>query len=118
MCSPWVLVHALSFTGLVCAFVGAALLDGKLVSHFKHAHPEVWADLALRKVRFTEGDMQGAAMQWYLWRGEHKKLEDQKLNSLVFKGWVLGTLFVCSALAVILSQDQASAAAYRTCLGF
>jgi hypothetical protein len=117
MCSPLALVHALAIIGLVGAFIGGALHDGKLQSHFRQRHPEVWADLAQRKLRFVEGDMQSAAMQQYLWRGEHKKLQDAKLNSMVFIGWLWAALFLCSAAAALLVQDRVSVDTYRACLG-
>jgi len=117
MCSPWALLHALAIIGLVGAFIGGALHDGKLQSHFQQRHPEVWADLAQRKPMFVEGDMQSAAMHQYLWRGEHKKLQDAELNAMVFRGWLWVALLLGSAVAVILVQDRVSMDTYRACLG-
>lgn len=117
MCSPLVLLHALSLIGLVGAFIGGALHDGKLQSHFEQKHPEVWADLAQRKLWFVEGDMQSAAMQQYLWRGEHKKLQDAELDSMVFRGWLWAALFLGSAVALMFVQDRVSTDTYRACLG-
>lgn len=118
MCSPLALLHALAIIGLVGAFIGGALHDGKLESHFRQRHPEVWADLAHRKLKFVEGDMQSAAMHQYLWRGEHKKLEDAELNFMVFTGWLWAALFLGSAVVMIFVQDRVSADTYRACLGF
>jgi hypothetical protein len=117
MCSPLAWVHALAIAGIVFAFIAGALLDGKLQSHFQQRHPEVWADLGQRKLRFVDGDMQGAAMHQYLWRGEHKRLQDAELNSMFFKYWLLAALFLGSTVAVILVQDWVSTATYLACLG-
>lgn len=117
MCSPLVVLHALSLIGLVGAFVGGALHDGKLASHFEQSHPEVWADLGRRKIMFADGDMQSAAMHQYLWRGEHKKLQDAELNAMVFRGWLWAALFLGSAVALMFLQDRVSMATYRACLG-
>jgi hypothetical protein len=118
MCSPLVLVHALAIAGIVFAFIAGALHEGKLASHLQQKHPEVWADLRQRKVMFADGDMQSAAMNQYLWRGEHKNLQDAKLNSMVFTGWLWATLFLGSTVALILVQDRVSTATYRACLPF
>jgi hypothetical protein len=117
MCSPLALVHALAIVGIVSAFIAAALLDGKLQSHFQQRHPEVWADLRHRKVMFAEGDMQSAAMHQYVQRGEHKKLQDAELNSMVFTYWLWIALFLGSAVAMIFVQDRVSTATYLACLG-
>jgi hypothetical protein len=117
MCSPLVLLHALSVTGLVGAFIGGALHEGRLASHLRQRHPEVWADLSHRKVMFAEGDMQTVAMQQYLRRGEHKKLRDAKLNSMVLMSWLWVALLLCSVVALMLVQDRVSLNTYRTCLG-
>jgi hypothetical protein len=61
--------------------------------------------------------MQGAAMHQYLWRGEHKKLEDAKLNAMLFTSWLWAALFLGSAVVTILVQDRVSLATYRACLG-
>ncbi len=117
MCSPLVLLHVLSIAGIVFAFIALALYDGKLTSYFEQRHPEVWADLGRRKVMFADGDMQSAAMHLYLQRGEHKKLQDAKLNSMVFRSRLLIALFLCGALALVLFQDRVSIDTYRACLG-
>ncbi|CAN7359715.1 hypothetical protein LJR131_002118 [Polaromonas sp. LjRoot131] len=111
------LLHALSIIGLVGAFIGGGLHEGRLASHLQQKHPEVWADLRHRKIMFVEGDMQTAAMQRYLWRGEHKNLQDAKLNSMVFTGWLWAALFLGSAVTLIFVQDRVSTATYRACLG-
>jgi len=117
MCSPLALLHALAIIGLVGAFIGGALHDGKLQSHFQQRHPEVWADLAQRKLMFVEGDMRSAAMHQYLWRGEHKKLQDARLNSMVLTGWLWAALFLGSVVALMFIQDRVSTDSYRACLG-
>lgn len=117
MCTPLVLLHALSVIGSVLAFIAAALCDGKLASHLQQWHPEVWADLGHRKVMFAEGDMQSAAMHQYLWRGEHKQLQDAKLNSMLFTCRLWIALFLCSTVALMLVQDRVSIDTYRACLG-
>jgi hypothetical protein len=118
MCSPLVLLHALSFAGVVFGFIAGALYDGKLAAHFQQAHPGIWADLAQRKIRFADGDSQGAAMHEYLLRGKHKKLLDAKLNAMVFKFRILVALFFCSAVVLMLVQDWISITTYRACFGF
>lgn len=118
MCSPLVLLHALSLVGLVGAFIGGALHEGKLASHLRQKHPEVWADLAQRKIMFADGDMQTAAMQQYLWRGEHKNLQDVALNAMVVRGWLWAALFLGSVVVSIFVQDRVSMDSYRACLGF
>lgn len=117
MCSPLTLLHALAIIGLVGAFIGGALREGKLASHLRQKHPEVWADLAQRKLWFVEGDMQSAAMQQYLWRGEHKKLQDAELDSMVLTGWLWAALFLGSAVALMFVQAQISTDTYRACFG-
>ncbi|EJL77558.1 hypothetical protein PMI15_04647 [Polaromonas sp. CF318] len=117
MCSPLALLHALAIIGLVGGFIGGALHDGKLESYFEQKHPEVWADLAQRKLMFVEGDMQTAAMHQYLRRGEHKKLEDAELNAMVFRGWLWVALLLGSAVVLMFVQDRVSMDSYRACLG-
>ena len=117
MCSPLALLHALAIVGMVFTFIVLALYDGKLPSHFKQKHPEVWADLGRRKVRFSEGDMQSAAMHLYLLHGEHKKLQDAKLNSMVFRIRLGVVFFLCSGATVMFVQDRVSIDTYRACLG-
>jgi hypothetical protein len=118
MCSPLVLLHALSIIGMVFAVIAAAIYDGKLESHFQQRHPEVWADLGRRGVRLVDGDdSPGAAMHWYLLCGEHKELEDAKLNAMVRTSRLLIALLLCSAVATILVQDRVSTATYCACLG-
>jgi len=117
MCSPLALLHALSIIGLVGAFIGGALHEGKLASHLRQKHPEVWADLGRRKIMFADGDMQTAAMQQYLWRGEHKHLQDAALNAMVFRGWLWAALFLGSVVVLMIVQDRVSTDSYRACLG-
>jgi len=119
MCGPLVWLHALSIVGLVSTIIAAAIYDGKLESHFRQRHPEVWADLAQRKVILEDGGYAPrAAMHWYLLCGEHKKLVDEKLNSMVFTSRLWIVLLFCSVVALMLVQDRVSADAYRACLGF
>jgi len=117
MCSPLVLVHALTIIGLVGAFIGGALHEGKLASYLRQKHPEVWANLAQRKLWLVEGDMQSAAMQQYLWRGEHKNLQDVALNAMVFRGWLWAALFLGSIVVLMIVQDRVSLDSYRACMG-
>jgi hypothetical protein len=118
MCSPLILLHALSVAGAVFCFIAGAINHGKLAAHFEKNHPAVWADLVQHKIRFSDGDSQGAAMHEYLLRGKHKKLLDAKLNSIVFKFRILVTLFFCSAVALMLVEDRVSITTYRACLPF
>jgi hypothetical protein len=117
MCSPLAPLHALAIVGMVFAFIVLALYDGKLLSHFKQKHPEVWADLGRRKVMFAEGDMQSAAMHLYLLYGEHKKLQDAKLNSMVFRTRLWAVLCLCSGVTVMFVQDRVSIDTHGACLG-
>jgi hypothetical protein len=117
MCSLLALLHALAIVGMVSTLIALALYDGKLISHFEQKHPEVWADLGRRKVLFAEGDMQGAALHLYLLRGEHKKLQDAELNSMVFRSRLLAACFFCSGVIVMFVQDRVSIDTYRACLG-
>jgi hypothetical protein len=117
MCSPLALLHALAIVGMVFAFIALALYDGKLASHFKQKHPEVWANLGRRKVMFAEGDMQTAAMHLYLLYGEHKKLQDAKLNSMVFRSRLWAVFLLCSVATAMFVQDRVSIDNYRACLG-
>ncbi|WP_457282016.1 hypothetical protein [Polaromonas sp. P5_D5] len=108
----------MSFAGVVLGFIAGALYDGKLAAHFQQTHPGIWADLAQHKIKFADGDSQGAAMHEYLLRGKHKKLLDTKLNSMVFKFRILVAIFFCSAMALMLVQDRVSITTYRACLPF
>lgn len=118
MCSPLALLHALSIIGMVLTFIGAALYDGKLVTHFQRKHARVWAMLGRRRARFADGDdSPSVAMHWYLICGEHKKLQDVKLNAMVFTSRLLIAFFFCSAVALIFVQDRVSMDSYRACLG-
>jgi hypothetical protein len=119
MCSSLVLLHALSVFGMLAAFIAAAIYEVKLTSRFRQKHAEVWAELCQRKVMFSDGDESpNAAMHWYLLCGEHKKLQDAKLNSMVLRSRLLIGLIFCSAVALMFVQDQASINNYRACLGF
>ncbi|WP_431099347.1 hypothetical protein [Polaromonas aquatica] len=117
MCSPLVLLHALSVIGIVLACIAAALYDGRLAAHLQQRHPEVWADLSQRKILFASGETQSDAMHQYLWRGEHKKLQDAKLNSMVFTYWVWIAILLCSGVTLMFVQDWISIDTYRACLG-
>jgi hypothetical protein len=111
------LVHALAIAGMVFAVIGAAIYDGKLQSHFQQRHPEVWADLVRRGVRLVDGDdSPGAAMHWYLLCGEHKELEDAKLNAMVRTSRLLIAILLCSVVAMFFVQDRVSMDTYRACL--
>jgi hypothetical protein len=117
MCSPLALVHALAIVGMVFAFIAAAIYDGKLASHFQQKHPGVWADLGRLKVMLTDGENSpSAAMHWYLLCGEHKELQDAKLNAMVRISRLWIALLLCTAVALMFVQDRVSIATYRACL--
>ena len=100
MCTSASLVQLL----LTCALVGSVgacfVLTGRVRERLEKHHPWTWKWLGERKIRWTDGEAQDAALIWYVWSGQYQSLDDSALDRLALHAKLAA--ISCSAIVVAL----------------